>query len=238
MNDALLSFGIAVDSANISIIGDGLINDTWKVHSAGVSYVLQRVNHNVFKQPALIDDNLRQIADNIANNAQSYLFTAPLPNKAGETLVCVSGNQYYRLFKFVSNSVCYSTISDPKVAYEAAKQFGLFTFTLFGFPVDKLHYTIPDFHNLPLRFDSFVVAVNMCQYPDRMVIASTAIDIVNKHKPLVDIYTQEILGNVDFVKRVCHHDTKISNVLFGADNQGVYGFALCAILFKYHGTII
>lgn len=232
MDEALLSFDIKAEECMVSPIGGGLINDTWKVDCRHSSFVLQRVNHNVFKNPNQIDENLRLIADYMSTYHKGYLFTAPHPNREGQTLVQISNQQYFRLFRFVEESLCYCTVIDSKPAYEAARQFGLFTSKLAAFPMDRLNYTIPDFHNLPLRYESFTTALQSCQYPDRLALASQAVDIVDKHKGLVDIYRTEILGKDQFVKRVCHHDTKISNVLFSPHGHGTSSRILYTLYFS------
>lgn len=206
MDEALSSYDI-LKEAEVSLIGDGLINETWKVKNCDAWFILQRINTTVFKNPQQIDSNLKLLAEYLSVYQTNYSFTAPVPNLEGKTMVCVTNQQYFRVFKFVPDSICYSTIDNPQLAHEAAKQFGLFTSMLAAFPVDQLSYTIPDFHNLPLRHQSFVNAVNLRQYPDRLELATKAIELVNKFEYLVDIYTSDVLGNDKFVKRVCHHDT-------------------------------
>ncbi len=41
-----------------------------------------------------------------------------------------------------------------------------------------------------------------------------------KYKDIVSVYEETIMNNPDFRRRVTHHDTKISNVLFDTSNKG------------------
>jgi hypothetical protein len=124
------------------------------------------------------------------------------------------------LFHFVLNSVSYNTCSEPGLAYEAAKQFGLFTSVLQGFDSSLLAYTIPDFHNLPLRYSAFEES-KLTAESLRLQQAQYCMRIVYKHKGIVAIYEKEILCKPDIKLRVCHHDTKISNVLFDRNKKGI-----------------
>ncbi len=63
---------------------------------------------------------------------------------------------YYRLFEYINGSVTYNELKKHVQAYEAAKQFGKFTNLLSGIHVSQLKTTIPDFHNLMLRFKQFI----------------------------------------------------------------------------------
>ena len=45
---------------DLSALGNGLINDTYLVQTSSKPFVLQRINHSVFPQPAQIMANLSQ----------------------------------------------------------------------------------------------------------------------------------------------------------------------------------
>ena len=224
------AFGLNIRNADdIALLGDGLINDTWKVNcgcggesspgDSDAQYVLQRINQNVFKNPMDIDSNLCSIGLYLRSVSSTYLFTNPVPALSGETLIKTEDG-YFRLFRFIPNSVSYNVCSEPGLAYEAAKQFGLFTSVLQGFDSSLLAYTIPDFHNLPLRYSAFQETKLTADSP-RLQQAQYCMCIVNKHKDIVDIYEKEIRCNPDIKLRVCHHDTKISNVLFDQNKKGM-----------------
>ena len=51
-------FGVSAIPENILPFGGGHINDTYCVNSAdGSRYILQRINHNVFRQPEKLMEN-------------------------------------------------------------------------------------------------------------------------------------------------------------------------------------
>ena len=104
-------------------------------------------------------------------------------------------------------------------AYEAAKQFGRFTNLLSAFPVDKLKITLPDFHNLPLRYAQFETAIKDGN-KERIKQSAAMISFLKEQHEIVTI-SEQISTNTDFKKRVTHHDSKISNVLFDENDKGL-----------------
>src|SRR5581483_2701806 len=158
MLEAILSrFGINANNCVIQTFGTGLINNTWKITSEHHTYILQRINTNVFKNPQAIDENIQHISVYLQKNFPDYLFVSPVDTIDGKSLVHTSDG-YFRLLPFIK-SVSYDVVTSPHLAFEAAKQFGKFTKLLSNFPAEKLQITIPDFHNLSLRYHQFLSAI-------------------------------------------------------------------------------
>lgn len=211
-------YGLNHLTANVAQFGDGLINHTWKVNTSDKNYILQKVNSDVFKCPADIDENFSLLRDYLSKENPDYLFISPVVAKNGESLLQLE-NGYYRLFPYVEGSVSVNVLTKTEEAYEAAKQFGKFSKLLNGFEVAKLNITIPNFHNLILRFDQFTAACKTAS-AERLEKAAESIKFIIEHKALVDTY-REILSNSNIPLRVIHHDTKISNVLFDDQYKGL-----------------
>ena len=74
----------------------------------------------------------------------------------GDDIHFVEGEGYFRLVPFVKQSHTVDVVQTPGQAFEAARQFGRFTHVLNDFPVSQLKVTIPDFHNLTLRYNQFI----------------------------------------------------------------------------------
>lgn len=200
------------------LVNSGLINATWKVTTDDGEYLLQRLNTHVFKHPEQIDENLGMIASYLAQASPGYLFTAPLRMKDGSSLLAI-GERYFRVFNWVSASHTIDVVETPDQAYEAANQFGLFTSLLKGFTTDKLHITLPDFHNLSLRYRQFEEALQKGNQ-ERIHQAADAIAFLQSHVAIVKRY-EAFVQNPEAHKRVTHHDTKISNILFSNEQKGI-----------------
>jgi thiamine kinase-like enzyme len=80
-----------------------------------------------------------------------------------------------------------------------------------------LKITLPDFHNLSLRYRQFEHALKTGN-PARIEDAAEIVFAIKQNKNIVDKYET---GKDKFTIRVTHHDTKISNVLFDEAGKGL-----------------
>lgn len=217
----LAAYGLELGDVFMQEFGMGLINKTWKVekndHTA--SYILQRINHAIFKRPDDIAFNVSYIARYLQQNHPDYLFITPLSTIDGKELYYNEQHGYFRMAPFLENSCTINTVNTPKQAFEAARQFGLFTSLCNRLDPAKLKITIPDFHNLPFRYQQFRQALEQGN-KDRRSETQDLIGFLQAHEGIMTTYT-DILQNRSFSTRVTHHDTKISNVLFDAGDNGL-----------------
>ena len=126
---------------------------------------------------------------------------------------------YYRIFPFVEDSVAKTVLETAEQAFEAARQFGLFTKNLAGFDCSQLKTTLPKFHDLVLRDQQFMDAIEHGNQ-ERRNIAKGIIDKLIDYRFITHRYEQ-IISNPNFKLRPTHHDTKISNVLFNSQDKAI-----------------
>jgi Ser/Thr protein kinase RdoA (MazF antagonist) len=217
-NTILAAYGLDAALCQVMPFGTGLINNTWRVNTGRDEFILQKINKNVFKVPPAIAENMRMIGEHLRINAPGYLFVMPISTLAGEDLV-FHEQEYFRLMPFIRRSRTYVVASNTQIAREAAVQFGCFTRKLAGFDASRLKITLADFHDLTLRYRQFESSLKS---GDRSRIESCAAEVkfVKQHKGIVDVY-EKIILDPEFKKRVTHHDTKISNVLFDDLDNGL-----------------
>lgn len=216
MKNILLQFGFDENSCMVKPFGSGLINSTWLVETKIEKYILQRINTDIFKDPGNIAFNIRLIGDYLKEYFPEYLFTTPRNTADGNALFKTNEN-YFRIFPFIENSHTIDVVEKPEQAYEAAKQFGRFTKLLSGFDAGSLKITLPDFHNLTLRYQQFEDALQNGD-ADRIKESESLIGFVKQHKQIVEEFE---LAKPKLRIRCTHHDTKISNVLFDENNKGL-----------------
>ena len=205
--------------AIIQTHGSGLIHGTWKIIDNSKEYILQRINHKIFKEPQLIANNIQAISSWLEKNHPEYFFVAPIKTETGESILHIPHEGYFRLFPFVKNSHTHDVAESPEQAFEAARQFGLFTCVLKDFPIDYLKITLPDFHNLSHRYIQFENAVQSGN-SKRIKESEKTVHYLHSHNDIVSTY-QQILSDKEFKLRVTHHDTKINNVLFDKNEKGI-----------------
>ncbi len=191
----------------------GLINETFEVHSVQGDFILQNINTQIFKDPFAIDHNIKAIGQYYYTNQPDQLFTHLVPNLVGETLIKWAG-KHYRAFKKI-DGIALDVLTTASQAKAAANQFGLFTASLIEFPIAQLKVTIPQFHDLALRYHQFEQAM-IHGDAIRITQAKEAILFLQSHQAYVKQWLH-FTGHHDAHLRVTHHDTKISNVLFKED---------------------
>jgi Ser/Thr protein kinase RdoA (MazF antagonist) len=219
MDDLVLSaYGFPSDTT-VTPHGSGLINRTWIIHAGKETYILQQLNGQVFSRPALIADNIEMVGQYLSDHYPRAIFPRPVRSVNDETMVDAGPRGHYRLYPFIKNSVTIDVAHSPQQAFEAARQFGGFTHMLAGFPAERLHETLPHFHDLSLRYRAFNEAVK-AGIPERIRQAQELIRFLSAQKRIVTEY-ENILTNPAFKRRVTHHDTKISNVLFDKQGKGI-----------------
>lgn len=218
LEDVLSAYSLTRDACQAHLLSSGLINSTWKLSCGNNQYIVQRINTDVFKNPEDIAENLEMLSGYLAGQ-KNYLFVGPVKNKTGKSLTWGSDGNAYRVFPYIKNSYTIDKVSNANEAFQAASQFGEFTFMLRDFDVRKLKITIPDFHNISLRYKQFVSAIEIGD-AERKEKSASLIKDLKAFSGIIDEY-ESIQQNPNFIKRVTHHDTKISNVLFDEHGNGL-----------------
>lgn len=219
INQILQHYQLNLATVKIKPFGNGLINKTWYIETEGNQYILQKVNDTIFNSPEKIASNIKLLGEYLSDQHPDYLFVTALKTNKGNEIIKIENEGYFRLFPFVKDSHTIDVVNSPSQAFEAAQQFGKFTNLLSGFDTNKLNITLPNFHNLSLRFQQFEMALIN---GNRKRIKESA-DFINTIQQFMEIVMtwEKIITSSSFKKRVTHHDTKISNVLFDVKEKGL-----------------
>ncbi len=193
-------------------IGNGHINDTYDVTSVseGINqrYILQKINHQVFDHPEIIMENLDTIVAHFQSLGKGDQIVAPLRRLNDQEVFIDHQGAYWRAYQFIKNSEAVLHANRVEQAKEAAKAYGAFLVTLNKLPVDRLKYTINRFHDGLLRWEQFEEALEKGSKKRKAELQET-IDFFKARRHILLEVQQK-----NFPKRLVHHDTKISNVLF------------------------
>lgn len=238
IDEAVAAFGIA-DAINGTLVqqspyGNGHINDTFllRYETADHSekkYILQRMNHDIFRNPPLLMENIVHVTDHLRGIIRSRGGDPEretlnvLKTRDGASFFRDSGGSYWRVFPFIERSVCLEKVRNAKDFYDSAVAFGSFQKMLADFPAGTLHETIPNFHNTSSRFRDFRAAVQSGDR-ERAALARTEIAFALDRESETAVLTA-LLDAGALPLRVTHNDTKLNNILFDADT----GKALCII---------
>jgi hypothetical protein len=214
--------------------GNGHINDTWLVtcnnQGKKVHYILQRINHTIFKNVPALMENVDRVC--------SHMRTLGLESGAVKGLrrpltLCLTHEQksyyqdkegnFWRVYDFIEDTVSVDVLESDKQAYEAAKSFGAFQRCLSNLPGNRLNETIPNFHNTVSRFAVFK---EMVRSDPEVRTSSALIEIefvLNRESLAAKLLVLMQSGAI--AERITHNDTKINNVLLDAKT----GEGVCVI---------
>lgn len=217
--------------ASIKPLGNGLINDTYKIMVAGQDqpkYVLQHINDKVFTDVEMLQRNIEIVTSHIRRKYEAAGLSDIdrrvlhfLKADTGKTYVKV-GDEYWRVMDFIVDSMTQEAVTSQS-AYDAGRSFGDFE-SLCADIKEPIGEIIPNFHNLEFRLQQLndaIAADPMGRMKDHEVQ-----DYVKKIK---DLSFEMCLGERLFrerklPKRICHCDTKVNNMLFDKN-----GNVLCII---------
>jgi len=180
-------------------------------------YILQRINHQVFKNPPAMMENIRRVTNHIRRKLQeqqSKLASRQLvviATKDDADFFLDDNGNYWRVYNRIENAFTYDTIESPELAYEAARMFGRFAALLTDLPGPPLHETIPDFHATPKRLKAFIQILRQDPY-NRAKDARAEIDFILENAGICDVLLNHA-SKGEIPIRTTHNDTKINNVL-------------------------
>lgn len=205
--------------------GVGHINWTYRVKSAdGGDYCLQRINTYVFRDPVGLQRNIQLITDFMRKKTDDPRKVLQLiPTRDGQTFVRTDDDEYWRIYVFVRDSVCYDSAPSLELFRKSGQAFGNFQNMLADFPVSQLIETIPNFHNTPSRYADFEAALLKDEH-GRAAGVRREIDAILEQKPFASFLTDKVASG-EIPLRVTHNDTKINNILFDRNTNE----ALCVV---------
>lgn len=233
IDNAIAAFCLKGSPLDTRPYGNGHINDTFLVtcDDAGTKqkYILQRMNHSIFKEPRALMENVanvtaflqKKISERGGDPAREIL--SVIKTKDGENYFEDSLHNFWRVFPFIDNTFCLEKVENSRDFYDCAVAFGDFQRQLADYPAGTLHETIPRFHYTPSRFQDFKKAV--ADDPlGRAASVLPEIDFALAREADTHVLT-DLLEKGELPLRVTHNDTKLNNILFDNDTRK----ALCII---------
>ncbi len=218
-------FQIPGEFSSAEPFGTGHINDTYCVQfdQGGTRrrYILQRINHSVFKNPVAVMENIQRVTAHLAGkisgqpDASRRVLTL-IPARDGAAFYRDMDGNYWRTSVFIEQARTFDVVESPSQAFQAAKAFGQFQNLLADLPAPRLHDTIPDFHHTPKRFAALERAI-AADIADRVKLSQREIEFALSHKAICSV-----LLDAQLPERVTHNDTKFNNVLLDdATGEGI-----------------
>jgi N-acetylhexosamine 1-kinase len=199
----------------------GHIHDSWLVTTTDfVSYILQRINTQVFPDIDNLMGNIQTVCNYLKEN---------FPEEKNLVLVSTRDNQpsyfskegdVWRMFAYIDHDVSNRMNNRLSHYFEAGKVTGKFNLKLANLPLNKVTTLLQDFHNTSKRYQKLM---EMIDYLPSSVLEPCRSEIswLQQHSQnLGNIWTGLTQNLIPW--RINHNDTKLENILFDKESgQGI-----------------
>jgi Ser/Thr protein kinase RdoA (MazF antagonist) len=212
--------------------GSGHIHDTFRVETAEKDkddYILQKLNNKVFKNIPELQNNIERVTIHLKNKLSLIPGSdikreclSLIPSKEGKSWIVDKEGNFWRMYIFITRHHSYNIVDSPDKAFEGGKAIGRFQAMLSDMPGGPLFETIPWFHNIEKRLDTFNLKIK--ENPaGRVESVREEIDHFLKRAEEMKIILS--LGREGKIPiRITHNDTKFNNILLDENDK-----ALCVI---------
>jgi len=214
MHNILNKFAVKGEPASVDRFGYGHINQTYiATCNSGAVYILQRINKNIFKDPVSLMENIEGVTSYLRKHSTAAREVLTLvPTVDGMPYYIDNEGEYWRLYDFVTDSVCLQRAESVSDFYESAVTFGRFQSMLADYPAHTLHETIPHFHDTVSRFADLIGSIEN-DVSHRAAGVSAEIEFALSYKEFASTLV-DLSHSGSLPLRVTHNDTKLNNVLF------------------------
>ena len=208
----------------IDSLGEGFINDTFIVRTAGDApdYILQRKNKSIFPDVPAMMENIRKVTDHIRRRVAA---AGGDPRREAMTVVATrdgklyhvdAQGEYWAVSVFISDTIAYNKADSPELARKGGEGIGKFQAQLADF-TEPLAETIKGFHNIRHRFVQWDEALRRDAAGRVKDLAEEIGWIESRRDEMLSFWSKVEDGTIP--TRVTHNDTKINNVLFDEETR-------------------
>ncbi len=198
--------------------GGGHINQTYLITTDRAQYILQRLSPAVFPDIPALMCNIGAVTNYLRTRTDDPRRTLTLiPTVAGEDLLTTEDGEYWRMYNYITDSICLLQAETPEDLYQSGVAFGTFQEQLADFPADTLTETIARFHDTPNRFRLFHEAIEADRVGRLASVRGEVARFLSREGEASSMVDMCAAGELPL--RVTHNDTKLSNVLLDAKDR-------------------
>ena len=161
-----IKFRLPGEIYSYTTITVGNINATYKVtynqeDNTLKSYLFQRINTHVFKNPVAIMENIDRVTTYIREKYPDQTTLHFHHTDDGLNYYIFGDDAFGRVVNYI-DAVTYDSCDDLSIIEVSGFAFGQFQTQLADFDGSVLYETIPDFHNTKKRLDTLFDHVGIC----------------------------------------------------------------------------
>ncbi|MBQ4435981.1 MAG: aminoglycoside phosphotransferase family protein [Clostridia bacterium] len=193
--------------------GSGHINKTYLVVTNYPHlYVLQNVNTRTFPDADGLMRNVILVTDHIRKKIEDPRQVLQLvPTVDDRLYILEEGNQLWRMYEYVTGSVCLDQVESDEDFRQAGKAFGMFQRQMADFPAEQLVEVIPNFHHTPKRYEAFHQAIEKDKKNRAVEVEDEINFFLEREASAGELVRLMEAGELPL--RVTHNDTKLNNVM-------------------------
>ena len=220
--DCVNRFALYGEFETAAPFGNGHINETfvsrWNQAGASLRYLHQRINEKVFPRPDQVMENIQRVTAHIARRliaegtaAWTRRVLTLVPARDGKPWVRDREGGWWRTYLFIEGTHSLELADSLSALAFLGRSAGLFQKQLADLGGERLHETIPDFHNMETRYRRFYQALSKDPLGRaREVAPEIAFMEENENRGAILI---RALREGRIPERIAHNDTKMNNIL-------------------------
>lgn len=221
--DIARAFRLGGEITAIAPVPGGHINRSWRVDVRGSdgaekSFLLQRLNADVFPRPDLVMENVARVTRHLTVKARAAGRGPPVAplvlTDHGADWLSDAGGGVWRMFAFVHGAIVRLRADSPGDCAAAGRAFGELLRFLSDWEGAPLHETIPGFHDTRARLRQLDAAIR-ADASGRVSGAGAEIAAIQAERALAEVLPP-LLASGAVPLRVTHNDAKLANVLLDA----------------------
>ncbi len=203
-----------------------VIHQQRNIFKYGMIYLLQKINHTIFRDVSLLMDNLKIITHHVTQGLKDLTpFHLPrtsltlIPSNDGGYYYQKKDEEYWRVFIFIKDHQVIEQVENPDQVYQGAKMYGEFLKLLSDLKVDQIKVTIPYFHDLEMRLKLLFTAIEKDPLGRVKEISEDIKHVQNRAHQMGTVQRLGKAGKIPL--RITHNDTKFNNVLLDKKGKGL-----------------
>jgi thiamine kinase-like enzyme len=212
--------------------GSGHIHDTFLIKTIEGDkddYILQRLNNKIFRNIPQLQNNIERVTGHLRSKLGSIpgsdikreclnLISSP----DGKTWIKDQEGNFWRMYIFISRHRSYNIVDSTDKAFEGGKAIGRFQAMLSDLEGEPLFETIPWFHNIEKRLETFRDILKKDPVKRAWSVKREIDFILERATEMRVILKLGSEGKIPL--RITHNDTKFNNILLDESDK-----ALCVI---------
>ncbi len=209
-------------------VHSGNVNDTFIVHINHTchikSFVLQRINTDIFQSPEKIIKNYLFMLDHIHNKGltssisnvyKNFIFPKILFTLNGTLPFFIRDNSFWRATEYISTPRGFTTSINLTIANNIGEILSYFHSLVQDLPLDRLYLVMPNFHDLSYSLNQLDLSINKldnsCKLHNCPIIDLILEQIAKLRPDMTILETARQTGELQLSP--IHGDPKIDNIL-------------------------